>query len=313
MSTVITVEGLNYFYRTDWTRQRRHALRDLSFSVEQGEVFGFLGHNGAGKTTTIKCLLDLVKPSSGTISVFGIDAKNPSCRNNIGYVPEQPYFYDHLSVQETMELYASLKGLHAAARATEINKALTTLGIADRSKSRMRALSKGLMQRVAMAQAILGAPKLLILDEPFSGLDPLGRKEFRDLLVAQKNAGTTILVSSHILSDMELLCSRASIMVRGELKGIYNLAQLPTEGRGSTEIAYSVSGLEKPSLSEAVLSLATEQCRNGELHKLKFSSDDAAQRALAELVRAGARVHSFETLHGNLEDIFVNLVKGEQK
>ncbi len=223
MNKVLEIKDLSYSYKSEWLGKPYNALKDINLDLHEGECFGFLGHNGAGKTTTIKCILSLTRIKSGSIKIFGKEHSLAASRENVGYLPEQPYFYDYLTVNETMELYATLAGVNNSDLKTAVREALDLVKISSRAKNRMRTLSKGLTQRVAMAQAIVAKPKLLILDEPFSGLDPIGRKEFRELISNLNRSGVAIFMSSHILSDVEDLCGRASIMASGELKGIYNL------------------------------------------------------------------------------------------
>jgi ABC-2 type transport system ATP-binding protein len=234
----LEVNNLNYIYTHEWTRKKQIAVKDLSFKVDRGECFGFLGLNGAGKTTTIKAILGLINPLKGSvIKINGYSHKEVKARSQVGYVPEQPYFYDHLTVNEIMYLYASLSGVPPSVRKEAVVKALKRVKLHERETSRMRTLSKGLTQRVAIAQAIVGDPALLILDEPFSGMDPIGRKEFRDLFLELKGEGKTLLLCSHILSDAEFLCDRGLILANGETKGIVdskveNLEEIFTKAVG---------------------------------------------------------------------------------
>lgn len=223
MNKVLEITALSYVYRGNWMVGRKKAVQNLNLEIFEGESFGFLGHNGAGKTTTIKCILNLIKPSTGSVKIFGKSATEVSAREKIGYVPEQPYFYDYLTVAEILQMYAQLSGLHSHDRDNAITQALAAVNMGDRVGASMRSLSKGLTQRIAIAQAIVAKPKLLILDEPFSGMDPIGRKEFRELFLNLKKQGTTIFICSHILSDVELLCDRVSIMSQGELKGVFDI------------------------------------------------------------------------------------------
>ena len=221
----------------------------------------------------------------------------------VGYLPEQPYFYDNLTVAELMSLYATLAGVSSTNREHSITKALKRVGIYDRSKSPMRSLSKGLMQRVAMSQAIVAEPKLLILDEPFSGLDPMGRREFRDLLVEQHQAGTTIFMSSHILSDVELLCDRVSIMVQGELRGVYKVREIPSSQAVTFELIVSGPDASHPPLA----SLATDtRKRDGSVSYI-FNDRAKAESALKFAIDKGATIESFEAHRPSLEDLFVAL------
>ena len=222
----LKIDNYSYDYPSDWLGKPRKAVSNLSLEVVEGECFGFLGHSGAGKTTTIKSILGLTHPTNGTIEIFGKDHRAPNARSEIGYLPEHPYFYDHLNARELVYMFALLAGVPKNSADEATTNALSLTKMLGRENSKLRSLSKGLTQRVAMSQAIVHKPKLLILDEPFSGLDPIGRKEFKDLLLNLKNDGATIFVSSHILEDIESLCDRASIMSHGELKSVVRLDNL---------------------------------------------------------------------------------------
>jgi len=176
MDNALEINNLSFNYRNNWGLKSLRGISEITLTVKPGETFGFLGHNGGGKTTTIKCLLNLLIPDSGKIKIFGIDATDKNARASVGYLSEQPYFYDHLTVKETLELFAALSGIVGATARTRINRVIELLQLGDRKKSPLRHLSKGWTQRVGLAQALIGEPKLLILDEPFSGLDPIGRK-----------------------------------------------------------------------------------------------------------------------------------------
>ena len=301
----LTIENLSYAYRGNWSIKRKPALYNLSLEIQQGESFGFLGHNGAGKTTTIKCILNLVRPTAGSIKIFGQDAHQTRSRTVIGYLPEQPYFYDNLTVAELMSLYATLAGIPSTNREQCISKALNRVGISSRSKSPMRSLSKGLMQRVAMAQAIVAGPKLLILDEPFSGLDPIGRREFRDLLLELHQAGTTLFMSSHILSDVELLCNRVSIMVQGELRGVYKVSDIPSSKAATFELI--VSG--QHTAQDSLVKLATDTRKRDSSISYIFNDRAKAESALRLALEMGASIESFEAHRPSLEDLFIGLAQ----
>ncbi|RMG43060.1 MAG: ABC transporter ATP-binding protein [Candidatus Dadabacteria bacterium] len=307
-STAIKIKDLHYKYKSDWLGKPFHALKGINLEVFEGESFGFLGHNGAGKTTTIKLLLGLTTITSGSIKIFGKDPKDPSARRSVGYLPEQPYFYDHLTVQEIMDMYATLAGIKKDFRQSAIKEALEMVKVSARAKSPMRSLSKGLTQRVAMAQAIVGSPKLLILDEPFSGLDPIGRREFADLMVELKKRGTTIFMSSHILSDVEFLCDRASIMAYGELKGVYQLRDIPQMSSGSYELIIR----EFDGDLRDIKSKAAECVIQEKLIRLTFTDRKTAEQVLTEALAMGIAIESFRFQQGTLEDLFVELVKFEE-
>ena len=211
------------WFRSNWTFRRIPALERLSLTIDAGEVFGLIGHNGAGKTTTFKLLVGLLRPSAGEIRWDGRPLRWQETRQGIGFSPEQPYFYEYLTVRETLTLYARLYGMSAADRRQRIDAVTAQLRIDRKMDARMRTLSKGTLQRVAVAQAILPRPRFVILDEPMSGLDPSGRKEMRDLILSLKAEGTTVLFSSHILSDAELLCDRVAVLAGGRLREVLDL------------------------------------------------------------------------------------------
>lgn len=302
----VQIADLHYSYTEEWTRKHRAVLKGITLSIARGESFGFLGHNGAGKTTTIKLILNLLRRSHGTIKIFGLDARDTRARTHVGYLPEQPYFYDNLTVIETMYFYATLAGIPSGDRERKVLNTLARVGLTHRAKSHMRSLSKGLMQRVALAQAIVAEPKLLLLDEPFSGLDPIGRKEFRDLFSELKRAGTTIFMSSHILSDVEFLCDRASIMVRGELKGIFNLRQ--------PDVSISTPGYELVVKHFAPIREIVTEIHDITIHedfftRIGFKERHAAERVLQLAIERRAEVQSYEVTYPSLEDLFVKLVQ----
>lgn len=309
---ILDISDLAYSYLSDFAVKRFDALKGISLQVGAGESFGFLGHNGAGKTTTIKCILSLIKPTRGTVSIFGKPSSNVEQRRLIGYLPEQPYFYDHLTVREILEMYGQLYGMSRAELPGAIDTVLGTVKLTAKVNTRMRSLSKGLMQRVALAQAIIADPKLLILDEPFSGLDPIGRREFRDIFAALKARGTTIFMCSHILSDVEFLCDRVSIMAHGELKGVFNLRELANHLPGSFEVVLREgSNVESALIAQADSVERAADARQGFI-KLHFKERAAAQQALARALQAGASVDSYNFVQGSLEDLFVKLVKFEE-
>ncbi len=305
MTPVIEIENLHYWYRSDFLVKRFDALRGIDLSVSEGECFGFVGHNGAGKTTTIKCLLNLVQPKRGAVRLFGMPSTKTNARAAVGYLPEQPYFYDHLTVREMLEFYAVLAGVEAREITSRIDSLTERLGLGEKRAARMRSLSKGLMQRVAMAQAIVAAPKLLILDEPFSGLDPLGRKEFRDLIAELKSQGTTIFMSSHVLSDVEMICDRVSIAVKGALKGIYATREIPGLTGGHYEIVLDIL------TPDALRDLQIETERQGQSTTLRFNNRDEALRMLRHCLEKGYAVEKYEFEHGDLEDLFIHVTSAQ--
>ena len=300
----LQIRDIRYQYKSQWTFAASPGLKGFSLEVAEGESFGFLGHNGAGKTTTIKSILGLIRLSSGAINIFGLDSRKTAARKQVGYLPEQPYFYDHLSVREIIEMYSELVGVSG-----KTTKVIERLGLSDKQHAPMRSLSKGLVQRVAMAQAIVGEPRLLILDEPFSGLDPLGRKEFIDLIFDLKRSGTTIFMSSHILSDVEHLCDRASILVKGELKAVFDLKSPPPELAGGV---FSLELVDVPETHKtALVQNAIEHRFDGDLLRIKFAERAQAEQALAQAVSSKIKVHKFDFERNSLQDVFVKLTKNQ--
>ena len=298
----IEIENLNYRYKSHWLIGSKPGIKNVNIQVKAGEAFGFLGSNGAGKTTTIKLLLGLTKPDSGSCKIFGIPSHLPEARRQIGYVSEQPYFYDNLTVFELMELYATLVGINRGKR-DAIMQCLEAVQIQHKSQSRMRGLSKGQVQRVAMAQAILGNPRLLVLDEPLSGLDPVGRREFMNLLAEQHRNGVSIFMSSHILTDVENLCERASIMFKGEVKTI-----IETEKTlNLTGSRFEVTLADFNDSKELLLNLSTGHRIQNQRLILEINGREKLNALIKESLGAGASIERLIPLRDSLENIFIQV------
>src|SRR5437867_4296575 len=217
----IEILGLHKTYQVGfWRKRPKVALKPLTLSVEEGEIFGFLGPNGAGKTTTLKMLMGLVFPTGGTARILGLELDDPRMKAQIGFLPEQPYFYDYLTAGELLKYYGRLSGVDAKQLSQRTEAVLERVGLKDAANLQLRKFSKGMLQRVGIAQAILHDPKVVFLDEPMSGLDPAGRREIRELIQNLKDEGKTIFFSTHILSDAEALCDRVAVINKGELCGI---------------------------------------------------------------------------------------------
>src|SRR6202171_6730809 len=235
----IEISGLEKIYNAGfWRKRSKRALRPLNLAVEEGEIFGFLGPNGAGQTTTRKILMGLVFPTSGSARILGREWTDPKVKAQIGFLPEQPYFYDYLTAHELLDYYAQLSGVPGKDRKRRINEVLQRVGLTDVKGVQLRKFSKGMLQRVGIAQAILHDPKLVFFDEPMSGLDPMGRREVRDLMEQLKHEGKTVFFSTHILSDAEALCDRVAIIHRGELKGVGAVADLTSSVQGKVEVIW---------------------------------------------------------------------------
>lgn len=307
MSTPI-LELINFskYYRSHWTYSRIPAVDDTSFSVETGEAFGYLGPNGAGKTTTIKCIAGLIHKSGGRILFDGRDIAGKD-RAALGYLPELPYFYDHLTVEETLSFFSSLYGIKGKDRAGIVGRTLELVGLTERGKSPVRSLSKGLQQRLGLAQAIINKPRLLLLDEPFSGLDPIGRLEFRKIMLDMKSAGTTILMSSHILSDVENICDRVAIMAKGRLKTVFRIADSCKLFGESYHLIAELPQGESAAKSK-IIELAG--CPPDAHGRFVFSDYNKASEALKIAGQAQIKVAEFKSSGPDLETIFMKITAG---
>ena len=290
-----------------WKKRPRCVLKPLSLSVQQGEVFGYLGPNGAGKTTTLKLLMGLVYPTTGTARIFGRSIDDTSAKLDIGFSPEQPYFYDHLTAQELLEYYGQLSGIPAGERKRLAGATLARVGLKDIERLQLRKFSKGMLQRVSLAQAILHDPKFLFLDEPMSGLDPIGRREVRDLIQELKDEGKTVFFSTHILSDAETLCDRVAILNQGEFRGIGIVRELLSGAGNDVEIVWH------------------GQVARAELErmgaKVRISGDIAhavvpeaqLDPALDTLRKSNARIESVNPVRPSLEDFFISKLDATSK
>ncbi len=215
---VVKVENIVKDFRPGFGLVRKRVLHGISFSVQQGEIFGFVGPNGAGKTTTLKILMGLIHAQGGSATILGHDIRENEFRKHVGFLPENPYFYDFLTGTEFLNFYARVSGVPAKERPERVAMLLEQVGLAHAGQARLRTYSKGMLQRIGIAQAIVHDPDIVFLDEPMSGLDPIGRKEIRDLILRLNGAGKTIFMNTHILSDVEMLCHRVAILVNGKIR-----------------------------------------------------------------------------------------------
>ena len=239
----IEIHGLSKGYAVGfWKKQLRPALKSLDLTVNSGETFGFLGPNGAGKTTTLKLLMGIIVPTSGSATILGKDCLDPEVKRKVGFLPEQPYFYDYLSAPELLDYYAQLSGVPATSRKQRIDELLGRVGLSDVGNKQLRKFSKGMLQRVGIAQAIIHDPEIVFLDEPMSGLDPVGRHDVRELIQQLKDQGKTIFFSTHILSDAEALCDRVGIIHKGELRGVGVVNDFRSSVADKTEVIWLGAG-----------------------------------------------------------------------
>lgn len=283
-----------------WKKQFRPALKGLSLSVERGETFGFIGPNGAGKTTTLKLLMGIIFPTAGSAHILGKDIADAEIKKKIGFLPEQPYFYDYLNPSELLDYYASLSGVSATERKKRIPELLERVGLADSARKQLRKFSKGMLQRVGIAQAIIHDPEIIFLDEPMSGLDPIGRHEIREMIQGLKDAGKTIFFSTHILSDAEALCDRVAVVHKGELRGIGVMNELLSSTGGKTEVIWEGSGAVP-----RVAQLLMKSHVTGELVRATVESENL-DKLLERLREHEGRLISVTPLHGTLEQYFLS-------
>ena len=289
-----------------WRQRPYRALDCLTLEVAQGEVFGFLGPNGAGKTTTLKLLMRLVFPTSGRAEILGRPAGDTDARRRIGYLPEHPYFYDYLTAEELLSYFAGLFGMSGSERTTRVTRLLDEVGLGAERRLQLRRFSKGMLQRVGIAQALLNEPELVIFDEPMSGLDPLGRRDVRALILRLRDRGCTVFFSSHVLSDAEALCSRVAIMAKG---------RLVTSGRLTDMLAFQIRGWEVVASSVSATLLAsltpratTVQTIGDGRYVFELPVEPGPDRVISDLAAAGAALLSVNPVRDTLEDFFVEQV-----
>lgn len=304
---IIEIEGLTKDYATGFWRKRwKRSLDHLTLQIEDGEVFGFLGPNGAGKTTTLKLLMGLIFPTSGTARVRGRSIDDVTMHREIGYLPEHPYFYDYLTAREFLDYYARFSGYSAAERHERVERFLKRVGLSASANVQMRKFSKGMLQRVGIAQAIIHDPKIVFLDEPMSGLDPVGRREVRDIILELKQQGRTIFFSTHVLSDAEMLCDRVGVLVGGKLEGVGAPREIVSVEVQSMEILF-----ELPEGRSAPLPLATQATSVGGRFRIAVPEGDV-YAVLDQLRAAEARILSMTQIRPTLEDYFIRLVGRER-
>lgn len=304
----IEILGLEKTYMVGfWRKRSKRALHPLRLSIEEGEIFGFLGPNGAGKTTTLKILMGLVFPTQGSARILGHYWMDPQVKAQIGFLPEQPYFYDYLTVRELLDYYGQLSGLPGKDRRRRIDEVIHLVGLDESQHVQLRKFSKGMLQRAGIAQAILHEPKVVFFDEPMSGLDPLGRREVRDLMEHLKQKGTTVFFSTHILSDAESLCDRVAIIHKGELRGVGAVEELTSSVQGKVEVTWQ--GSQVPA---SVKALGAE-CHAGGDRVRAVISERTQDAIIDALRRERIKLISVTPLRTSLETYFVEKLQHSQK
>ncbi len=299
---VLSATGLSKTYVKPFTGTKVTAVRDVSFAVRRGEIFGFLGPNGAGKTTTLKMITGLIRVSAGSIAIFGAPAPAPDAMARVGFLPENPYVYPYLTPREFVSMCGRLSGLSGERLRESVARVIERVGLGYAIDRAARTLSKGMLQRAALAAAIVHDPELLILDEPMSGLDPVGRKEVRDIIVEERHRGRTVFFSSHILSDVEMLCDRVCILRRGEVVVAGSLQELLHEGKRRSEV--TVTGASEALAADLTATVDSTR-RVGDALVMEVAGDAAVQAVLSKILAAGARLQSVTPKRETLEDLFV--------
>jgi ABC-2 type transport system ATP-binding protein len=309
MNVVVEIENLVKDYEVGFLRKRKvRALDGLSLTVNQGEIFGFLGANGAGKTTTLKLLMTLIFPTAGNARILGHDIGETSMHSRIGYLPENPYFYDYLTAIEFLNFCGQIFGFSKSERSRRSKNLLARVKLDEnRWNTQLRKYSKGMLQRVGLAQALINDPEVVFLDEPMSGLDPIGRREVRDLISALRQEGKTVFMCSHILSDIEVLCDRVAILKSGRLAQVGYLDELRQQVGGRDLVEIVVRGTDE-------ITLHAHLPKNNEFRisstpaglKIEVTEERDVDQVLVALRKVGGKLVSVQPLRQSLEDLFMD-------
>ena len=304
--SVIEITNLTKDYEVGFWRKRKvRALDGLSLSIDGGQIFGFLGANGAGKTTTLKLLMRLIFPTAGSAQILGRDIQDVSMHQRIGYLPENPYFYDYLTAREFLDYCAQIFGFPAAVRRKRAADLLARVKLDEkRWDTQLRKFSKGMLQRVGLAQSIVNDPEIVFLDEPMSGLDPVGRREVRDLIAALRDEGKTIFMCSHILSDIEVLCDRVAILKKGRLAQVGYLDELRRTTEGPNRMEVMATGTDAESLRQHLP--GTEVAPTPRGLRIEIASEAEIENVLGALRKAGGKIVSVEPVKQSLEELFLD-------
>ncbi len=306
MSVVISAQNLSKTYKAGFWRTRSLcALDNLNLEIEENEVFGYLGPNGAGKSTTLKLFMSLIYPSSGKAEILGKRVTDATARRQIGYLPENPYFYEYLTAQEFLSYYAGLFELSHAEIKSRVEYFLKLTGVHHVRRLQLRKFSKGMLQRIGIAQALINDPKVIFLDEPMSGLDPIGRREVRDLILKLKRRGKTVFFSTHILNDVETVCDRVAILNRGKLIGCGSLSDLISKQVSHLEIV--IAGMRLEDLRQVVLSKISIT-QSGSTLRMELEVDTPLTPVIAKIENAGGRIVSINPIRQTMEEYFFNVV-----
>jgi ABC-2 type transport system ATP-binding protein len=312
MHTIIEIENLTKDYEVGfWKKKKVRALDGLTLNVESGQIFGFLGGNGAGKTTTIKILMSLIFATTGSAKILGEDISSVKMRSRIGYCPENPYFYDYLKASELMMYFGELFGLDKAKSKQKCEELLTKVGLEEKDwNKQLRKFSKGMLQRVGIAQSLINEPEIVFLDEPMSGLDPIGRREIRELIADLREKGTTVFMSTHILSDIEALCDNVAILRGGKLAATGKLDDLLNDAGEQQSFEINVKGVSAESLQAELSKIAgttiSSKPSGANIHVLEEKDIDKVLQITRE---KGGKLVSVQPVKQSLEELFVKETK----
>lgn len=308
MAAIVRTDHLTKDFSAGFWRSRpQRALDDVSIEVPAGGVFGLLGPNGAGKSTTLKLLVGLLKPTKGRAEIFGRAPREVSARTRLGFLPENPSFYDELSAEELLSYFAGLCGYSASERRARATRALDLVGLGDDRRRRLRQYSKGMVQRVGIAQALVNDPELVMLDEPMSGLDPVGRHDVRQIIVRLRDEGRTVVFSSHILPDAELLCTRVGILAKGRVVAFGGLSELTASASRGWEVVFD--GLTEDTASRLGGRVRRVTRITASRYSLELEAAERPETLVADLSAAGASLVSVTPLRATLEEFFLQVSK----
>ena len=304
---VIETKDLNKIYKTHLFGRPNHVLKDLNLGVKKGEIYGFIGPNGAGKTTTIKILVNLIYPSSGTAYILGQDTRKVDVKRKVGFLPENPYFYEYLKPREFLYFCGRLFGYTTKEIIKKTDRLLDLVGLLDVDDVPLRNFSRGMLQRIGIAQSLINDPSLVILDEPLSGLDPVGRKDVKDILLSLREQGKTVFFSTHILADVEMICDRAGILIQGRLVKVGSLSELLAGEVRSIDIILSDVGTDT---LEKIRTLVTKYFIKDNKIFVSVNSEEEVTEIQKVVSKDSSRIISIVPHSKTLEDYFSNLVAG---
>ncbi len=309
-SEVVRVEEVVKDFRPGFGLRVKRVLHGISFQVRRGEIFGFVGPNGAGKTTTLKILMGLIQSTGGSASILGSDVRETDFRKHVGFLPENPYFYDFLTGREILRFYAKLSGVPAESREERVDTLLDWVGLSHAADARLRTYSKGMLQRTGIAQALVHDPDVIFLDEPMSGLDPIGRMEIRNLILRLRGEGKTVFMNTHILSDVEMLCDRVAVIVHGRIRYEGRIEEFVNDEGRMSELV--VSGVAPEVAQRIEEQMGGELRGHGERIAIRLREKHVGE-ALQLVLGAGADVVSVTPERVTLEEIFLNAVEEGEK